>query len=357
MIRILDRYVVRQFLRTFFMLLLGLPMLFVIADATDNIDKYLERGVPFGRMALSYVYGMPLFIQYSFPIAALVATVFTIGNMTRHQEIAAAKAGGVSFFRLIAPVLGLGVILSGAALVLGEVVPVTLKRRAELLGERKEQNNVTRFSFVYQTENEGVLSVRRLDAREREMSTVVLERNATRRLPGLHRIAQRAHWSPGRGWTLYSGFVREIPAGGVERTVAFDSLRVPGLRETPEELLAEPREPEEMRYAEVQRFVAAIERSGGDANSLKVELAQKLALPCAVLVIVLFGAPLATSSQRGGTAYGVGVSLGVTILYMLLFRVGKAVGSSGAVDPQLAAWGPNILFLVAGLFLLARART
>lgn len=357
MIRILDRYVVQQFLRTFFMLLLGLPLLFVIADATDNIDKYLERGVPFGNLALSYLYQVPLFIQYSFPIAALVATVFTIGNMTRHQEIAAAKAGGVSFFRLIVPVLGLGVVLSAAALALGELVPITLQRRAELLGQRREFNNVTRFSFVYQTENEGVLSVRRLDAAEREMSTVVLERNASARAPGLHRMAERAHWTAARGWTLYRGYVRQIPAGGMERTIAFDSLRVPGLRETPEDLLAEPKEPEEMRYAEVERFVAAIERSGGNANSLKVELAQKLALPCAVMIIVLFGAPLATSSQRGGTAYGVGISLGVTILYMLLFRVGKAVGSSGAVDPQLAAWGPNIIFLVAGIILLARART
>jgi len=77
----------------------------------------------------------------------------------------------------------------------------------------------------------------------------------------------------------------------------------------------------------------------------------------AVMVIVLFGAPLATSSQRGGTAFGVGISLGVTIVYMLLFRVGKAVGSSGAVDPTLAAWFPNGLFLVAGLGLMSRVRT
>ncbi|MBW3629992.1 MAG: LptF/LptG family permease, partial [Gemmatimonadetes bacterium] len=78
-----------------------------------------------------------------------------------------------------------------------------------------------------------------------------------------------------------------------------------------------------------------------------MERAQKLAIPMAVVVIVLFGAPLVTSSQRGGTAYGVGVSLGITIVYMLLFRVGKALGSSGAIDPLIAAWGPNAILLVA----------
>jgi lipopolysaccharide export LptBFGC system permease protein LptF len=70
-----------------------------------------------------------------------------------------------------------------------------------------------------------------------------------------------------------------------------------------------------------------------------VERAQKLAIPAAVIVIVLFGAPLVTSAGRGGTAYGVGISLGITIVYMLMFRVGKAVGSSGAIDPLLAAVG------------------
>jgi lipopolysaccharide export system permease protein len=105
------------------------------------------------------------------------------------------------------------------------------------------------------------------------------------------------------------------------------------------------------------RFIGAIERSGGDARPLRVERAQKLAIPMAVVVIVLFGAPLVTSSQRGGTAYGVGVSLGITIVYMLLFRVGKALGSSGAIDPLIAAWGPNAILLVAGLVLMARVRT
>jgi lipopolysaccharide export system permease protein len=150
---------------------------------------------------------------------------------------------------------------------------------------------------------------------------------------------------------------RQLYADGREVTTHFDSLRVPGLVETPDDLLGEPKPPEAMGYREMSRFVGAIERSGGDANPLKVERAQKLAIPMAVMVIVLFGAPLVTSTQRGGAAYGVGVSLGVTIFYMLLFRVGRAVGSTGAVDPTLAAWFPNALFLTAGLALMSRVRT
>ena len=101
----------------------------------------------------------------------------------------------------------------------------------------------------------------------------------------------------------------------------------------------------------------AIERSGGDIRKMRVERAQKIALPLALFVIVLFGAPLSTSSRRGGAAFGVGISLGVTLIYLLLFKVGTAIGSSGTLHPLVAAWAPNALFFVAGLVLLARVRT
>lgn len=357
MIRLLSRYVARTFLTTFILLVLGLPFLFVVADITDNIDTYIEKGVTGSRLALAYVYQLPLFIQWTFPIAALVATVFTIGGMTRHQELTAAKAGGVSFYRVFLPIAFMSVLLSVAAFGLGELTPITLQKRAVIMGDQALARTGPRMNFVYQTEREGVLSARRLEPTAGELSQVVLERNARGDRPGMHRMAERATWSPRYGWKLERGYVRELYADGREATAYFDSLRVPGLIETPEDLQGEPKPPEAMGYREMNRFVGAIERSGGDANPLKVERAQKLAIPIAVIVIVLFAAPLVTSNQRGGTAYGVGISLGVTIVYMLLFRVGRAVGSSGAVDPNLAAWFPNVLFLTAGLGLMSRVRS
>ena len=300
--RILSRYVARQFIGTFIGLVLGLPLLFIVGDITDNIDKYLDRGIPMGRLALSYVFQMPLFIQWAFPIAALVATVFTVGGMTRHQEITAAKAGGISFYRIFLPILSLGVVLSIAAFGLGELVPFTLGKRAELVGERQSKDRGPRLTFVYQTEREGVLSARRLDPERGELTQPVLERNGTKRQPGMHRMADAGYYRPGRGWVLRNGYTRILHEDGREVTAHFDSLRLPGLTETPEDLLAEPKEPEEMRYAEMSRFIGAIERSGGDTNPLRVERAQKLAIPAAVLIIILFGAPLVTSYQRGGAA-------------------------------------------------------
>ena len=91
--RILDRLVVVTFLRLFLVFLFGAPLLFILADATENLDRYLAQGVTLRDAAVSYAYQYPQFFFWSFPIAALLAAVFTIHPMTVHREVMAAKAG------------------------------------------------------------------------------------------------------------------------------------------------------------------------------------------------------------------------------------------------------------------------
>jgi lipopolysaccharide export system permease protein len=122
-------------------------------------------------------------------------------------------------------------------------------------------------------------------------------------------------------------------------------------------MMRAPRSPQEMRYEELSRFIAAAERSGIDVNTLRVERALKIAIPVACVIIAMFGAPLATSSQRGGAAYGVGVSLGTTIIFLLAVNLTKAFGGKGLISPDLAAWIPGIAFGVIGFFLLLRVKT
>ncbi len=90
---------------------------------------------------------------------------------------------------------------------------------------------------------------------------------------------------------------------------------------------------------------------------LRVEAAQRGAIPVATLVIILFAAPLATTSKRGGAAFGVGLALGSLILYIMLLNIWGALGAAGIVDPTTAAWTPNGIFLLLGLIFLVRVRT
>lgn len=356
--KLLDRYLLRQFMGTFSLVVLGVPFLFLITDLTDQLDGYLARGISIRSVAVSYVYYMPQLIFWGFPIAALIATVFTLGTMTRHQEIAAAKAGGISFYRIAAPLVLVAVLLSGVAIALGEVVPVGNQRRTEILEGENRFDDTYRMNFVFRTEDGRTISASRYNATSAAMENVVVERRNEEAGLTVHQSSTLASYEPTEGWTFKDGYLRWLDDSGVESTFHFEDLEIPELEESPDELIAmSARESDEMRYAELERYIRTVERSGQNANEYRVHLAQKVSLPLALLVIVIFGAPLATTNARGGPAFGIGVSLVVTMTYLMLFKVGEAVGTSGAVDPVIAAWAPNALFLMGGIYLLLRVRS
>lgn len=356
--RILDRYVAGQFLRLFLLFVMSAPVLFILGDLTDRLDDYFREGLTGRQIAIGYVYDLPLFVLYSFPIAALIATIFTINNMTRNSEVAAAKAGGVSFHRMLAPLFAMGFVLMVGALALSELVPIATRAKAELQGE-SSRGRTTRSDFVYRSREGYVYTIQRLNRDEGQLDHLSVERPGNEpETPSLHIIAEGATYSPeSQSWTLRNGYARLLLGRGSESSFHFRELRTPVFRESPERLLAVPKEPEEMGYQELGEFIEAIERSGGKADELAVERAQKLAIPVATLIIILFAAPLANQAPRGGAAYGVGISLGVTIFYLMLFKVAGAAGASGVMPPMLAAWLPNALFAVAALGLLVRVRT
>ncbi len=357
--RTLDRYLLREWLRVCLVTLLGFPILVIVIDLTDKLDTYLNRGISRGAVALSYVFDLPEKMFLVLPVAVLFATVFTVGTLGRHSELVAAKASGISFHRLVRPlfVAAAGAFLLG--LVLGELAPVVTTRRLELLGERQIRSTTARYNFVYRADGGWVYAIRSLDLASREMRDLIFEREGTGAgYPTIVLAAQRAvYGDTTRRWTLHSGALRYLAGPGEEFAFAFDSLRSPLVRERPVDLLAEPKAPDEMRYAELGRYIDALARSGSDAKKLRVERALKIAIPFICLLIALFGAPLAITSPRAGAAWGVAVSLATTFTVLLMFQLSKAVGAGGVLPPALAAWTPNILVAVAAAYLLRKAPT
>jgi len=356
MIRILDRLVVSTFLKLFVMMLAASPPLFVIGDIAENLDDYMDRGLTRPEVAEAYFYQLPLFIQWSFPIAALLAAVFTVHSMTTHREIVAAKAGGISFHRLIAPLILSAVLLTGVALGLSEIVPRANRIAAQILRDENPGQN-WRTGFVYQSEGGLTWQVGRLTVSDGRMTSVVLERRPTPTTAGLHVLAEAATYRPGEGWTLDKGYMRRLHPDSTEKSIEFDRMTMPEIVEKPEELLRAPREPDEMTYSEIDDLARIVARTGGNADELLVRREQKIAIPVATLVIILFGAPLATSNKRGGAAYGIGLSLATVLVYIMMLRISGAFGSAGALNPMLAAWLPNGVFFAAALVFLARVRT
>jgi lipopolysaccharide export system permease protein len=354
----LDRYVFKEFWKILVSTALGFPLLLVIIDLTDNLEKFLARNLPKQDIALSYLYWIPESMFMVLPAAVLFATVFSIGGFTRHSEITAAKASGISFYRIAMPIFFGAVLAAGLDLALGEIVPITNSRRNDLLEEDKFRGTTMRYNFAFQGEHGRVYKVQALNTNSQTLEGVQVERKGTGQdYPTILIAAERATWEPNPGWRMERGQLRLVTDSQPDFSIAFASMLDKRFAERPTDMMTKPRSPQEMRYRELTRFIRTLERSGGDANQLRVERALKIAIPVTCIIIALFGAPLATSTQRGGAAYGVGISLAVTVVFLMLVQLTKAIGSKGLLPPDLAAWVPSAIFALLGVVLLTRVRT
>src|SRR5207248_10638738 len=169
--------------------------------------------------------------------------------------------------------------------------------------------------------------------------------------------ANTGRYKQGKGWVLKAGALHVIPDTLHNLTFSFDSLTDRHISEPPKELTLAQKAPTGMGFRELGRFIGSMERSGAEVNELRVERMLKIAIPITFIVILLFGAPLATSTQRGGAAYGVGVSLATTVIFLMLIQLTKGIGGKGMIPADLAAWLPSIIFGLVGIVLFARVRT
>src|SRR5215217_8477691 len=123
LVRPLDRYVFGEFWKIFSVTALGFPILLIVIDLTDHVEAYLNRKIAWRDIALSYLYWIPDSMFMVLPAAVLFATVFSIGAFTRHSEITAAKASGISFHRLIMPIVFGAFLATLLGLVIAELKP------------------------------------------------------------------------------------------------------------------------------------------------------------------------------------------------------------------------------------------
>jgi lipopolysaccharide export system permease protein len=355
----LDRFVFSQFCRLFAVMTVGFPILLVVTDLAQRIEEYLNRQIPMRDLALSYVYWMPDSLFMVLPAAVLMATVFTITSLTRHAELTAAKASGISFLRIVAPIFVGAVIALGLDVMLGSLAPRANQRRSELLRESLVESGTTRFNFVFAGNYGRVYKAAELRTDIGRIRQLQIERKGGRPTYPTYLVsADSALYNRrSRDWALEHGEIHVVADTGRVFTASFASAHERYFTEQPTEMMMKQRQPHDLSYRELTRVIAATEHSGGDANLLRVERALKLAVPATCLIIALFGAPLATTTERGGPGYGVALSLATTMIFLVMIQLTRAIGGKGVVTPELAAWLPNIAFGAIGVVLMKRVRT
>src|SRR6202022_4541767 len=232
------------------------------------------------------------------------------------------------------------------------------KRRMDILQGTLSTITSDRYNFAYAADRGRVYKIGALHLVVPSIEGIMIERKGKGPdYPSYIISSNNATYRTRKGWLLQTGAMHLLTDSMQNLTFSFDSLFDRHFTEPPQQLTLSEKAPTDMGFRELGRFITSMERSGADVNELGVERMLKLPIPVTCIVILRFGGPLATSAQRGGAAYGVGVSLATTVIFLMLIQLTKGIGGKGMIPADLAAWLPSIIFGVVGAILFARVRT
>lgn len=355
---ILDRYIIWLFISRLLWAMAASLLVFIVVDNVENLDKFIDSGVPMQRVLYYYLLYVPYILYLVLPVATLLATLFTIGGMTMNNELTAMHSAGVPFLKPLYLLIVASTLGAVGAFFIGETwLPQSNRIRMEIYRyevkriPRETRTNMGRLYFQYGEGKQIYLD--RYNPLSREAFGVELVETGNGSL--MRRVeVEKLVWRDGLWW-LQGGFEKRFqPDGGVLFTRPQEkTLMLPGLR--PDQLERVQTAPEELNYRELKEFIQRLKITGSPVQKWEVDRLFKLSLPAAAIIIVLFGAPIAAIRRRGGTALGFGLALFICFIYYGLIQVGKTLGYSGALPPLISAWAGNMLFGALGLVIWARS--
>lgn len=355
---VLDRHVLRRWIGTFLLATLGIPAVATLIRFADLIGKVSRNGAPMRDILIGTLYLYPGQLAMLMPAGVLFATVFTLNAMGRHSELTATKAGGISFMRLIVPILILACAAIPVTFLVQEIAAPAIARQRELHREVVSPDVQSRNDFAYRNSADWTMTVREMLRGPGVIRTMMVE--APPDSTGSRWIinADSATWDGTTSrWTLVRGASHFVDDSGTITSIRYGSLTSRQLDQSPRSLMTRYLSPEEMRAGELREYIERLGRSGTRVPMMEVDLELRYAVPFACLVVALFGAPLAVTNPRAGAALGLAIALGTTLVYLTGTQIMKSVGGKEVMSPMLAAWFMNIVFTVIGGVLLARVRT
>lgn len=348
--RILDRYLAKECLRVFAFSLLVFLALSVIVDLFDRLGRFLDA--PGTVVIQYYLYRLPWFGFQVTPVAVLLAALFSLGNLNRHNELLAMKMGHLSPLRIVSPLLVLGLLVSVAALILGESMVPRMNERA-LNAYRVKVQKVSPFQRTrendiwYRTKGNRFLHISLLEVASGTIRGFTLfELSPDFEL--LRRVdAKEARWQDGR-WRLQDGGISWTRPDGTYQVEPFTSLTF-DLDVGPTDLAQIVRESEEMSSGELRAYIDRLGKSGVNSVRYQVDLAVKGSTAFMSVVMALIGMAFALRTGNRGVMAWTGACVMVAVGYSILNSLSISLGRGGVLPPLVAAWLPNALFTVGGL--------
>jgi LPS export ABC transporter permease LptG/LPS export ABC transporter permease LptF len=359
---LLDRYVAMQYLRLVCLSFVGLLGIFYISTFVDLSDKLFKGQATFQMIGAYFWYQTPQWVYFVLPISTLVATLVTIGVLTKSSELTVMKACGISLYRTSVPLLFFSLVWSAVLFGMSETFLAEANRQAderndEIRGITRPVSDALNRRWIMSPDG-AIYNYGSFDAAGAALHGLTVYRFA----PDEWRVAERAFagravYDPDTSsWQGEDTWVRQFTASDTEEAFRASDVREFAI-ERPEYFAAEPPDALRMNYQELDRYITELSTSGVDVVPLRVALARKLSFPLVTLILTLIAVPFAVTTGRHGTLYGVGIGIMLAISYWVVISVFSAFGSAGLLSPGLAAWAPNVLFGGSAVYLLLTVRT
>ncbi len=358
--RLLDKYIIKEYVRFFIITLVSFIALFLIVDFFEKIRMFLSNSASLTQMAAYFLFSLPMIISLMLPAAVLLATLMTFSSLSKCSEIIAMKANGISLYRMSLPVLIFVTILGVTLFYFSELITPSSIAKTEHIVMAEVQKQKTFGSFKqnelwYHGDN-AIYNFKIFDVSKDTLRGIVInyinpDFTLQKRID-----AERAEWKNGH-WVFHNLLLTH-----------FDNTNTPVLEWSKEKIIPLPEKPsdfkimqkdaEKMGFFDLRKYVNKIQSEGYDATRYLVDLHGKLAFPFVTLILVLIGISFSTRSERqGGVMQSVGIGIIIGFSYWIVHAFSMSLGRSGILPAILSAWIANILFLAAGATLFFRART
>jgi LPS export ABC transporter permease LptG/LPS export ABC transporter permease LptF len=361
--QILDTYILTNFVFYFTVLLSSFVTMSQFYNFFELLGDIVRNKIPLAKVFTYLFFLTPKLIYETLPISVLVGVLVTFGVLTKHNEVTAFKACGVSLHRLAIPILVASTFLSAGLFFFDHYyVPEANRRQDALRNEIKGRAVRTYLSPERQWifgKGPRIYYYKFFDKDENMMGGVIvyeLEPNTYQLVRQIS--AERAHWQASlKTWVFENGWRREFHGNQSIPMTAFQVQTFAELNEPPSYFLKEAKQDSQMNFQELDSYIRDLQQSGFNTVKLRVQFYRKFSVPLFALIMAMISIPFGFLVGNRGAMAGIGVSIGIAISYWGIGLLFEKIGDVNQLPPAMAAWSPDALFSLTGLYLLLRMRS
>ncbi len=355
-LKILDRYIVKELMSFVALAVSALTIMLIMETLFELMDLLINKKVAWSYIVKLLAYRLPAFLVVTFPISLLASSELAIGRFSIDGEITAMRAGGLSLRRIMIPFLIAALTISILAFVINDyVVPEANHISQNIIREiisKKGPPNIRRSVFFRDAENR-YFYINRLDEKNMIMQDIMVYELTREKFPRMI-TAKKGMWVVDT-WKLENGTIYSYDEKGkITYEMSFENLDII-IKEDLQKFFKNLRTPQEMSSKELKQEIDILEQAGADTKNFKVDLYMKYSIPFSGLIFVLLGVPLGLRVKRGSKATGIIISIVLVLIYYILLSTTRSLGRGGMLTPVLAAWSPNIIFGILGIFIMLGA--